>query len=85
MTLLEGMATGLPTVATRRGAIPDTGGDALQYFEPTKVEELTAILAKLISDPAARREWGQKARARAEEFSWDRHYRALKREIKSEV
>jgi glycosyltransferase involved in cell wall biosynthesis len=77
MTLLEGMATGLPTVATRRGAIPDTGGDALQYFEPTNVEELTAILAELISDPAARHEWGQKARARAEEFSWDRHYNEL--------
>lgn len=79
MTLLEGMATGLPTVATRRGAIPDTGGAALQYFEPTKVGELTAILAGLVDDVAARREWGQKARRRAEEFSWDRHYNELER------
>ncbi len=85
MTLLEGMATGLPTVATRRGAIPDTGGDALQYFEPTKIEELTAILAGLIKDQAVRNEWGQKARVRAEEFSWDRHYNALKHELEQTV
>ncbi len=74
LTLLEGMATGLPTVATRRGALPDTGGEALKYFDPKNVHELAEVLALWAEDENVRREWGVRARKRAEEYSWDRHY-----------
>lgn len=77
LTLLEGMATGLPTAASNRGALPDTGGQALRYFNPTKASELAQILAEWVDDKQARREWGERARKRAEEYSWDRHYQEL--------
>lgn len=77
LTLLEGMACGLATVASRRGAIPEIGAGAAQYFHPARPAELARLLARLLGDESWRREWGARARARAEEFSWDRHYQKL--------
>jgi glycosyltransferase involved in cell wall biosynthesis len=77
LTLLEGMACGLATVASQRGAIPEIGADAAQYFNPAKPTELARILSRLLADETERCAWGVKARERAEVFSWDRHYRKL--------
>lgn len=77
LTVLEGLACGLPTVTSRRGGIPEIGGDAALYFRPPDVGELAERLADLIDDPLARADWGARARARAERFSWGNQYGAL--------
>ena len=77
LTVLEGMACGLATVTTKRGGIPEMGADSVQYFDPDDPATLAQILARLIDDPAARRLWREKARARAEAMSWEEQYKAL--------
>jgi glycosyltransferase involved in cell wall biosynthesis len=77
MTISEGMACGIPVIAARRGGLPEAGGDAVQYFTPPDVEELADILARLLDDDEARRTWGERARARAQELSWANLYRML--------
>lgn len=77
LTVLEGLACGLPTVAARRGGIPEIGGDAALYFRPPDVDALAEQLAHLIDDERARAELGARARARAEGLSWSTRYTAL--------
>jgi len=77
LTTLEGMACGLATVAARTGGTPEVVGDAGIFFERESVNGLAEILERLIRDDAMRREYGGRARARAEQFSWDRSWAAL--------
>lgn len=68
LVLLEAMASGLAVVASRRGGIPELGGDSIQYFDDPS--SLTEILRGLLADVSQRRRWSQRARQRAEELTW---------------
>lgn len=77
LTVPEGMAAGLPVVASSRGGIPEVGGDAVLYFRPPDISELVAHLTFLLESSSAREEWGARARRRAEAFSWSTQYEAF--------
>jgi glycosyltransferase involved in cell wall biosynthesis/tetratricopeptide (TPR) repeat protein len=70
-TLLEGIASGLPVVATDHEAVraylPNEEGILIAG---NRVEGFVEALRRLQRDPALRRKMGQDARARAEELSW---------------
>lgn len=78
LTVLEGLASGLPIIASRRGGIPEIGGDAALYFRPPDIDTLAERLAHLLDDEQARSDWGARARARAEAFSWGNQYLVLR-------
>jgi glycosyltransferase involved in cell wall biosynthesis len=78
LTVPEALACGLPTIAARRGGIPEAGGDAVLYFRPPSVDELAERLAYLIDDASARDEWGRRARAHAVTLSWSEQYQKLR-------
>jgi len=65
-------ASGRPTVSSRIPAVMEhSSEDWLALYEPDDVEELAAVLARLMDDPEARRQMGARARAYAEEhYSW---------------
>jgi glycosyltransferase involved in cell wall biosynthesis len=77
LTVLESMACGVPTVASRRGGIPEGGAEDILYFLPPNAEELAQKLALLIRDASERAQWGAKARARSLTFDWENQYRKL--------
>ena len=68
IVLIEGMAMGLPVVATRFGGIPEVvaDGETGLLVEPRDVAALAAAIEQLINDPAMAREMGQKGMSRAE-------------------
>lgn len=71
---LEGMACGVPIVATDAGSTRDVVTDAETGFvlPPGDVAGLTAAVARLIESPSLREEFGERARARAvREFGVD--------------
>src|SRR5258705_9042007 len=59
--LLEAMAAGKPILCSRRPPMPEFGGDAVWYFEPSNVEELSTQLLRLLRDPPARTQLGARA------------------------
>jgi glycosyltransferase involved in cell wall biosynthesis len=66
MAVLEGMAAGLPIVATRVGAIPDAvGADAGLLVPPCDVEALSDALVSALGDGPHRIAMGAAARLRA--------------------
>ena len=84
LAVLEGLACGLPAVVSCRGGLPEAAGDAALYFEPPDIGRLADHLAYLVDDKLARESLGLKARSRAEMFSWDRQYLALRDAISGE-
>lgn len=71
--LLEGMAAGLPVVASRVGGVPEVVEDGRTglLVEPGNPEALASALASLLGDDATRRAMGARGRARADGYSWD--------------
>ena len=61
---IEGAASGLPVVASRLEGIPDAviDGESGILVEPQNADEYVATIAKLNADPAARVEFGERAR-----------------------
>lgn len=77
MVTLEGMACGVATVASNTGGTPEVTGDAALLFARDDVGELAQHLRTLLEDEALRREYSQRARARAQEFSWPRTWKKI--------
>lgn len=70
--LLEAMAHGVPSIAARTSSLPEVGGDAAIYFDPSNAAELADCIAELVADEEARRRMSDAGRARAGEFRWNR-------------
>jgi glycosyltransferase involved in cell wall biosynthesis len=79
LTTLEGMASGLATVASNTGGTQEAVKGHGFLFERDSVEGLAEHLYTLITDEALRVEYGRKGRERAEEFTWERTWTELKR------
>lgn len=79
LTVVEAMAAGAPTVASRIGGIPEIikDGDTGLLFEPGNAEELAGALARLIGDPELRTRLSRTARRRAADFDGERQARYL--------
>jgi glycosyltransferase involved in cell wall biosynthesis len=70
LTALEAMATGVPVIASRRGALPEVLGDAALYVDPEDDTSIARAMESLWSDPVARDHLAAAGRTRAAAFSW---------------
>jgi glycosyltransferase involved in cell wall biosynthesis len=75
LVLLEGMASGLATVATRRGGIPELGAGAVTYADDEF--RMAEALGGLLTDDDARRSRAAACRGRAGDLSWTRTFDPL--------
>jgi glycosyltransferase involved in cell wall biosynthesis len=69
LPVLEAMACGAAVLTTHRLSLPEVGGDAVAYTEPSS-EDIAAALTALLDDGARRAALGQAALTRAREFTW---------------
>ncbi|MBN1263791.1 MAG: glycosyltransferase family 4 protein [Candidatus Pacebacteria bacterium] len=78
-TLMEAMASGLPLVANRGGAVEEEVGKEGFLLEQNDVEGLAETLLKLVRNEGLRRKMGRGSRLRAEEV-----FNAQKQAVKTE-
>ena len=74
LAVAEAMATGLPVVATRVGALPEIieDGRTGRLVEPEDVDGLAECLVAILQNPLKYREWGVKAGPLvAEKHNWE--------------
>jgi glycosyltransferase involved in cell wall biosynthesis len=71
MPVLESMACGTPVVASRRGALPEVGGDAVAWVEPEHEESIAAAMTDLLTDTDRATRFASAGLARARSFSWE--------------
>lgn len=69
---LEAMAAGCPVVCSAASAMPEVGGDAVEYFDPEDGRSLCAALERVVNSPDRRAELIARGHARARQFSWER-------------
>lgn len=72
LPVLEAMACGAPVVSSHAASLPEIGGAAARYFDPTDVEEMTAVLAQVLADAELRAEMRAAGLEQAARFSWER-------------
>jgi glycosyltransferase involved in cell wall biosynthesis len=72
LPLLEAMAAGAACVTSSVSSLPEVGGDAVVYVDPTSVDEIRSAIARLLESDGERADLGRRARRRAAGFSWDR-------------
>jgi glycosyltransferase involved in cell wall biosynthesis len=70
LPVLEAMACGAAVLTTRRLALPEVGGDAVAYTEPSE-EAIRTALSALLDDPERRTALRRAGIARAAGFTWD--------------
>jgi glycosyltransferase involved in cell wall biosynthesis len=68
LTALEALGAGATLVVSRRGGLPEIGGDAAVYIDPEDAGSLASTLVALARDPARRGVLGEAGRQRARLF-----------------
>jgi len=72
LPILEAMACGTPVACSRTSSLPEIGGDAPAYFEPTDTESIAAVMLSVLLDHQARQEMSELGIAQSARFSWAR-------------
>jgi alpha-1,3-rhamnosyl/mannosyltransferase len=70
LPVLEAMAGGAPVLTSDRSSLPEVGGDAAAYCDPTDEAAIAAALRALLEDPGRRAQLAAAGPDRAAEFSW---------------
>ncbi|MEJ7797545.1 MAG: glycosyltransferase family 1 protein, partial [Solirubrobacteraceae bacterium] len=71
LPVVEAMAAGAPVLTSDRSSLPEVGGDAAAYCDPTDEAAIAAALRALLENPARRAQLAAAGPARAAGFSWD--------------
>jgi len=72
LPVLEAMAAGAVVLTSDRSSLPEVGGDAVAYCDPTDTASIARELRRLLTDGALRDELRGRAPRRAAQFTWDR-------------
>jgi len=72
LPLIEAMACGLPAAVSAVSALPEIGGAAVLYFDPSNAEAMAAAMERILRDDNLRAELRREGRERARLFDWAR-------------
>jgi len=72
ITLLEGMAVGLPVACSNRSAMPEILKDGGAYFDPEDHESIAAAIERIITKEELRMSIAKRAKELSEQYSWQR-------------
>lgn len=76
ITLLEGMAMGLPIACSDRGPMPEVLGNGGVYFDPHNCESIAEAIKRLVESEGLRNKMTEVAVDRAMAYSWENCSRA---------
>jgi alpha-1,3-rhamnosyl/mannosyltransferase len=71
LPVLEAMACGTAVACANSSSLPEVGGSAAAYFDPTDSQQMASVLQALVQDEATLAELGQKGVVQAATFSWE--------------
>lgn len=84
LPVLEAMACGTAVACAHSSSLPEVGGDAVAYFDPTDSQQMATVLQHLLENTQRLAEMAQKGLVQAAKFSWQEtavatldHYRSL--------
>lgn len=72
LPVLEAMSCGTPVITSNTSSMPEIGGDAALYFDPTKTNQLEDLLLLLINNADLRENLRSKGLVQAKKYSWEK-------------
>ncbi len=70
--LLEAMAHSCPVISSFSSSLPEVGGEACLYFDPTRSEDLVEKMECIVNDTVLAKKLVNAGRKRIEAFSWEK-------------
>ncbi len=72
LPVAEALACGIPVLSSDRGSLPEVGGDAALYFDPTDIDSIVRSLEEFANcKPEAREALCKRGIKQAAKFHWD--------------
>ena len=81
LPVVEAMACGASVVASNSSSIPEIAGDAATLVDPANAKAHVDAISSLLTDAAAREQFGAAGRERAARFTWTACAAGLQREF----
>jgi glycosyltransferase involved in cell wall biosynthesis len=72
--VLESFACNCPALLSNGGSLPEIGGDAAAYFDPTDSQSIYTSVSNLINTKSLRQTLKENGVIRLKEFSWDKTF-----------
>ncbi|MBU7587117.1 MAG: glycosyltransferase family 4 protein [Nostoc sp. TH1S01] len=69
---LEAMAVGIPAIVSNKASLPEVVGDAGIVVNPEETEAIVEILMNLADNPSLAKEYAQRGRKHAAQYTWSR-------------
>lgn len=70
LPVLEAMSAGVPVIASSTSALPEVGGDAILYVDPTNEESIADAIVRVDGAAELRRDLAARGLRRSGKFSW---------------
>lgn len=67
---LEAMAAGTVVACSTSASLPEIAGDAAEYFDPTRIDQMAQVLYKLLKDESKRQCLKERSILNLQRFSW---------------
>lgn len=72
LPVLEAMSNGCPVIVSNVSSLPEAGGDAALYVDPTNVEDISEKLIKVLTDEKLKEKMIKKGYEQVKKFSWEK-------------
>jgi len=79
LPLLEAMANNCPVLASNAGSLPEVGGEAVLYFNPSDIEDIKNVMLKIVRDKGIGQSLIKKGNQRVKFFSWEKCAQSTKK------
>lgn len=70
LPILQAFSCGTPVISSNRGSLPEVGGGAAVYFDPTNLNQFETILIDIIKDKSLQNRLSKLGLKQATRFSW---------------
>ncbi len=70
--VVEAMSAGVPVISSNTTSLPEVGGDAVLYADPSFPEEIKEAMVRIVQDENLRAGLIEKGFRQKEKFSWDK-------------
>mgnify|MGYP000114533639 CR=1 FL=1 len=83
LPVLEAMSCGAAVITSNVSSLPEVGGEAALYFDPSSAEQLSNLLLKIARDEGLKKHQEELSLQQAQKFTWEKTARKTLDVIKS--